>query len=210
MPSDAQFSFESDRTLYESLFDPGTRMPRRAVLLDRLGQALARARRADCRVAILVLSEIRDIKPTGRVVADLGDVADRLQVIVRRDETVTRGPDHFSTLMVVCNMVDSKEHAQLVAERLQKASGIECHVEVTVSNVADDPETLLARALDRGHDPGPRTAQLMTAMRLVDEIIDCRAQLHANIHPQRRAQLESAINARAAEIKAYLDAQDNT
>ena len=209
MSSEAHFDFARDRTLYESLFDPGTRMPRRRVLLDRLGQALA-CERGEPTVAsaILLFSEIADIDRPGSI-ADLGDVARALRASVRGDETVARGPDS-STLMVVCNMVDSKEHAQLVAERLQKASGIECHVDLTVSNLADDPETLLARAVDRGHGPGPMTAQLMAAMQLVDEIIAYRAQLHATTDPKRRAQLETAMETRAAAIKAYLDAQDDT
>ena len=55
------------------------------------------------------------------------------------------------------------------------------------------------------------TAQLMAAMQLVDEIIAYRAQLHATTDPKRRRPTgDSDEETRAAAIKAYLDAQDDT
>ena len=48
------------------------------------------------------------------------------------------------------------------------------------------------------------TEQLMTTMGLVDEIIDCSAQLHGSLNSQRRRQLESAMAVRSAMIKGYL------
>jgi GGDEF domain-containing protein len=212
MAFEGHFNFEGDRPLYASLFEPGTTMPRRSLLLDRLRQALARARRVDSCVAILVLSDITDVNSAGHP-ADLSDVGRTLQVLVRGDETVARGSG-TSTLIVVCNMVDNEQYAQLVAQRLLERAAIECRVQVTVSNAADDAEALLTRAID--DDAMPRTAPvpqnepLTTAMRLVDEVIDYRAQLHATIDPQRRAELEWAMDVRAARIRAYLDSTVNS
>jgi hypothetical protein len=54
------------------------------------------------------------------------------------------------------------------------------------------------------------TTELTTALRLVDEMIDCRAQLHCDIDESRRTALESAISARAMQIRAYLDSADRS
>ncbi len=52
------------------------------------------------------------------------------------------------------------------------------------------------------------TTELTTALRLVDEMIDCRAQLHNDIDDSRRAALESAISVRAERIRSFLDSTD--
>ena len=54
------------------------------------------------------------------------------------------------------------------------------------------------------------TTELTNALRLVDEMIDCRAQLHSDIDESRRAALESAISVRAAQIRSYLDGADGS
>lgn len=54
------------------------------------------------------------------------------------------------------------------------------------------------------------TTELTTALRLVDEMIDCRAQLHSDLDEPRRTALEAAINARAAQIRSYLDSADGS
>lgn len=47
------------------------------------------------------------------------------------------------------------------------------------------------------------TEKLMSTMGLVDEIIDCNAQLHGCLTDQRRAELRSAKRARVEQIKQY-------
>jgi hypothetical protein len=49
------------------------------------------------------------------------------------------------------------------------------------------------------------TEQLMTAMGLVDEILDCDARLHAYLDGPRRPQLESALADRTEKLTAFLD-----
>ena len=46
----------------------------------------------------------------------------------------------------------------------------------------------------------------MAALRMVDEMVDCDAQLHANPAAPRRAALEAAIAVRAARLQRYVDA----
>src|SRR5215213_10137766 len=50
--------------------------------------------------------------------------------------------------------------------------------------------------------------ELRAALRLVDEMVDCNAQLHANLDGPRRADLEASIAERAAKIQWYLDATE--
>jgi len=47
--------------------------------------------------------------------------------------------------------------------------------------------------------------QLSVALGLVDEMIDCNAQLHEHIGAQRRESLEAAIAIRAAAVRALID-----
>ena len=57
-------------------------------------------------------------------------------------------------------------------------------------------------------DPAQKTLtteQLMTAMGLVDEILDCDARLHAYFDGPRRPQLESALADRTEKLTAFLD-----
>jgi hypothetical protein len=49
------------------------------------------------------------------------------------------------------------------------------------------------------------TDQLRTALSLVDEMLDCSAQLHDNMGSGHRELLESALAERAARVKDYLD-----
>jgi len=48
--------------------------------------------------------------------------------------------------------------------------------------------------------------QLVAALRLVDEMVDCDAQLHSHPAGPRRAALEAAIAVRAARLQHYVDA----
>jgi hypothetical protein len=50
--------------------------------------------------------------------------------------------------------------------------------------------------------------QLVEALGLVDEMIDCNAQLHGPVDGLRREALESSLAARQAKIRSYLDASE--
>jgi hypothetical protein len=68
-----------------------------------------------------------------------------------------------------------------------------------------DNAKIVNREVSQTAEMALTTEQLMIAMRLVDEIIDCDARLYANLDAPRRAQLESAIADRAETLKAFLD-----
>jgi diguanylate cyclase (GGDEF)-like protein len=76
-------------------YDPVTRLPNRYLFQDRLGQAMERARRADRRVALVLVSldRFKTINETlGHQVGDalLREVAQRLSTSVRGEDTVSR------------------------------------------------------------------------------------------------------------------------
>ncbi len=104
--------------------DPLTGLLNRAVLLEALERAIARARRAHTRVAVLFidLDAFKDINDTwGHVAGDtaLIEVGARIRRAVRADAVVARlGGDEFA---VVLEDLEEADHAFRVAERLLAA-----------------------------------------------------------------------------------------
>lgn len=112
------------RIVHMAEHDSLTDLPNRALLGDRLGQALSLARRAHHRVALLYidLDHFKPINDThGHAVGDLllQDVALRMRASVRASDTVSRfGGDEF---VVLLPQVDSREDALRVAEKIRAA-----------------------------------------------------------------------------------------
>lgn len=111
--------------LQAALHDPVTGLPERALLLDRIALALARARRAHGEVAVLLLAidELDAMRatlgaePTDRV---LREFAERVLRAVRDTDTVARfGPNDFA---VLCDGVQDRDTLMIVAGRI--ASGL--------------------------------------------------------------------------------------
>ncbi|GIX27977.1 MAG: hypothetical protein KatS3mg123_1858 [Burkholderiales bacterium] len=106
-----------------AFYDSLTGLPNRALLLDRLKQALAAAERRGDRVALLFLdlNRFKEINDTqGHATGDdvLLEVARRLKATLRQEETVARiGGDEF---LVVAPGTD-QAGAVRIAERLQQA-----------------------------------------------------------------------------------------
>ena len=104
--------------------DALTGLPNRALLLDRLGQALAQASRYGHRVAVMFLDldRFKSINDTlGHHVGDelLKHVAERLRAVVRAVDTVSRlGGDEF---VVILHEIASTDDAVLVAEKILNA-----------------------------------------------------------------------------------------
>ena len=142
---------EFDRRQYEALFEPGTRLPKRALLVDRVGVAILRARRVDRFVAVMVLSNLRSCNATSPI--DMKAVAQMLHLRLRTDDTVARVGD--SVLVVVCNAVDTDDNARLLAQRMMEGTGIVCRIGITLSDEQQDPEIVLARALEHLSMPHP-------------------------------------------------------
>jgi diguanylate cyclase (GGDEF)-like protein len=106
------------------LRDPHTGLPNRALFLDRLGHALARAARTGSTVAVVYcdLDRFRSVNDSfGHKVGDLvvSEVADRLVDRLRNDDTVARiGGDEFA---VLCEDLDGVDAVADVTHRAQEA-----------------------------------------------------------------------------------------
>jgi diguanylate cyclase (GGDEF)-like protein len=106
---------------YQALYDPLTGLPNRALLDDRLSQALAAARRTSGTLAVLFvdLDRFKVVNDLfGHHVGDqlLRQMADRLAAARRKSDTVARfGGDEF---VVVCPDVGTSASACRIAETL--------------------------------------------------------------------------------------------
>lgn len=105
-----------------ALHDALTGLPNRALLLDRLAQALARAQRSQRPLAVL-FADLDDFKAIndwlGHSAGDqvLTTVAERLASLLRDPDTAARfGGDEF---VIICEDLDKAADAELIASRLR-------------------------------------------------------------------------------------------
>ena len=129
------------RLAHMAAHDYLTSLPNRALLTDRLAQAMALARRRGKRVALMYLDvdHFKHINDSlGHAVGDalLQQLAQRLQACVRESDTVCRqGGDEFVVLLAE---VDQPKDAALAAAKVIDALGSPCligehHLHVGVS-----------------------------------------------------------------------------
>jgi len=105
-------------------YDPVTRLPNRALFLDRMNQALSQARRSKWRLGVLMLDmdHFRDLNLTfGHSAGDtaLKEVAGRLKALARTNDTLARmAGDEFCFLLMD---LKTAENAATVAEKIMAA-----------------------------------------------------------------------------------------
>ena len=116
----------SERLEQLAYFDPLTGLPNRALLHDRLTQAIAHARRTGNTFAVLFL-DLDNFKvlndSLGHTFGDqvLREVARRLSDAVRAEDTVARlGGDEF--VLVLSELTDPKDAAQVARKVLERVS----------------------------------------------------------------------------------------
>lgn len=143
-------------------FDPLTNLPNRRMLLDRLAQALVRAKRHQNSLAIMFLDldNFKTINDSlGHDVGDelLKEVSVRLKTCVRTDDTVSRhGGDEF---IILLPEISRPEDAALVADKIIKAINASFQIADNMLNIstsigiavypangADDIQELLKKA----------------------------------------------------------------
>lgn len=121
-----------------ALHDPVTGLPERALFLDRIALALARARRSQGELAVLLLTT------DGASDAALRDFAERVLRAVRDTDTVARfGPEEFA---VLCDGVEDRETLSIVATRIAQhlnGSGLDVGMDVVLADGDTQPIALL-------------------------------------------------------------------
>jgi diguanylate cyclase (GGDEF)-like protein/PAS domain S-box-containing protein len=167
-----------------ALYDPLTGLPNRALFADRLRHVLARrGRDSATAVYFLDLDRFKRINDSlGHTAGDevLREVAQRLQSVVRPEDTVARfGGDEFT---VLCESVGGVLEAVAIADRLQRplrralrAGGAELRLSASIGvalveasdngdglHLIEDADAAMYRAKERG---GARTELFDTAMR---------------------------------------------
>ncbi len=119
------------RALYRALHDPLTGLANRGLLMEQLGQALARSRRRPGSVAVLFLDldRFKLVNDSlGHAAGDdlLVEVARRLERVMRSADTVARlGGDEFVAL---AEDVANVDEALTLARRLREAVAAPIHV----------------------------------------------------------------------------------
>jgi diguanylate cyclase (GGDEF)-like protein/PAS domain S-box-containing protein len=131
------------RLLHHAFHDALTGLPNRALFMDRVGHAVARARRGPASpfaVLMLDLDRFKNVNDSlGHLAGDelLIQIAERIEACIQEGDTVARiGGDEFTILL---EDLDDADEAERVAERLQRALAapisIEGHEIVTSASI---------------------------------------------------------------------------
>jgi diguanylate cyclase (GGDEF)-like protein len=194
---------------HQALHDPLTGLANRALLMERLAQALARTERRPSSVAVLFLDIDRFKTINDNFGHEVGDsvlacIGDRLRKALRPEDMASRfGGDEF---VVLCEDLEDDRHVVTIAERIggsiSEPISLEAgEVVVTTSigiaaarGIGDRPEVLLRdadaavyRAKERGRDRF--------------EFFDQRMRTRLLRRSRRESELRHAID--AGELRLY-------
>ncbi len=203
-----------ERIVHQTLHDALTGLPNRVLFEDRLGLALARARRRGTQTAVLFLDvdRFKLVNDTlGHRAGDalLREVGKRLRSAVRASDTVARfGGDEFA---VLCEELTDERDALRVATSLHAALSVPCELESDLGSEAESLvlSTSVGVAVARGREATPeellrdadaamyRAKELgRSRTELFDERL--RARLDARMRVER--ELHQALEARELRL----------
>ncbi len=183
-----------ERLVYQATHDGLTNLPNRAMLQERMQQAIARARRSGVRVAALFidLDRFKEVNDTlGHRIGDelLREIAERLKRTLRESDFLVRlsGDEFMVVLEQLADLDPPRRVATKILEEIRQATNIEGHeIHVSASigislfpDDANDVESLLKNsdmAMYRAKELGKNTFQFFsvelaeqgTAMRLLE------------------------------------------
>ncbi|MBL0124971.1 MAG: PAS domain-containing protein [Betaproteobacteria bacterium] len=170
-----------EQLVHQATHDNLTGLPNRAMLQDRLRQAISRARRGGHRIAVMFidLDRFKDVNDTlGHRIGDelLREISARLSRVVRESDLLVRlSGDEF---MVVLEQVTDLESPRFVAEKLldeirqpSRIDGHDIHISGSVGislfpDDAEDVDALLKNAdmaMYRAKELGKNTYQIFSA-----------------------------------------------
>jgi diguanylate cyclase (GGDEF)-like protein len=194
---------------HQALHDPLTGLANRALLMERLAQALARTERRPSSVAVLFLDIDRFKTINDNFGHEVGDsvlacIGDRLRKALRPEDMASRfGGDEF---VVLCEDLEDDRHVVTIAERIGRSISEPISLEVgevvvttsigiaAARGIGDRPEVLLRdadaavyRAKERGRDRF--------------EFFDQRMRARLLGRSRRESELRHAID--AGELRLY-------
>ncbi|MEO8361563.1 MAG: diguanylate cyclase, partial [Vicinamibacteria bacterium] len=189
-----------DRTRHVAFHDALTDLPNRALFVDRAAAALARARRDDSTVGVLLLDIDRFKNVNDSLGHDAGDQlifrsAERLREVLRGSDTVARlGGDEFAVLLPGLKSEDTTRVGVKLLEAMRQpflVAGRELRVSISLGIAigpqdGEDVQTLVKSAdtaMYRAKDAGRDRLQLFdpTMNRAAIHLLELENELHEGL-----------------------------